>query len=358
MEESFPVEMKNPNKIITLTLGLAICSVIFLALPPVTWAEQSDQGAPEGPVKIFILAGQSNMEGHGKVEMGRNPNYDKNDKSSKREIRGGIAGLRHLATTAATAKQYGHLLGKDGKWIERDDVWMHTTTSGRKTGKLTVGFGKGQWFGPELQFGHRVGDAIDDPVLLIKTAWGGHSLGVNFRPPSSGKPDYKFKEEDLGKSYRDMVNIVKDVRANLGTHFPELKGRKTEIVGIGWHQGWNDAGSAEMVAEYAENMKNLIRDLRKDLEVPGLPVVIANTGMIGTEGKGIRAELCEIQLKLGDPKANPEFAGTIRSVETRPFKRSTEQSPSGFGYHWNHNAESHFLVGDAMGRAMVELLKR
>jgi alpha-galactosidase len=155
-----------------------------------------------------------------------------------------------------------------------------------------------------------------------------------------------------------MVKIVKDVRANLGTHFPELEGRKTEIVGLGWHQGWNDAGSAEMVAEYAENMKNLIRDLRRDLDVPELPVVIANTGMIGPGGKGTRAELCEIQLKLGDPKAHPEFAGKISAVETRPFKRSDDESPSGFGYHWNHNAESHFLVGDAMGHAMVGLLKR
>ncbi|MEM7013672.1 MAG: sialate O-acetylesterase [Verrucomicrobiota bacterium] len=328
----------------------------FLAIPIIGFAE-----IPEGPVKIFILAGQSNMEGHGKVEMGLNPEYDENDKSSKREIKGGLAGLRHLATSPGTSKKYGHFLGEDGEWIERDDVWVLTTTSGKKSGRLSVGFGKGSWFGPELQFGHRVGDLVDEPVLLVKTAWGGHSLGINFRPPSSGKPNYekqRFNEEDLGASYREMVKIVKETRANLGAHFPELEGRETEIIGFGWHQGWNDAGSAEMVGEYAENMKNLIRDLRKDLDAPELPVVIANTGMIGMTGKGgLREQLCEIQLKLGDAEANPEFAGSITSVETRPFKRSKEESPSGFGYHWNHNAESHFLVGDAMGQAMVELLK-
>ena len=371
-----PVEMKDPdqtNDFLSLVHTpnapsgevarplRTLCLLFCLVFPGALEAEPLNQGTPKGPVKIFILAGQSNMEGHGKVEMGRNPNYDQADKSSKREIKGGIACLRHLATSPDSADQYGHFLGKNGQWVERGDVWVHTTTSGRKSGKLTVGFGKGQWFGPELQFGHLVGDVIDEPVLLIKTAWGGHSLGVNFRPPSSGNPDYEkanFKEKDLGASYREMVRIVKDVRENLSIHFPVFKGRETEIIGLGWHQGWNDAGSAEMVAEYAENMKNLIRDLRSDLEVPDLPVVIANTGMIGMKGKGTRADLCEIQLKLGDPKANPEFAGTIRSVETRPFKRSEEQSPSGFGYHWNHNAESHFLVGDAMGRAMIDLLKR
>ncbi|MGB0145136.1 MAG: sialate O-acetylesterase, partial [Akkermansiaceae bacterium] len=72
------------------------------------------------------------------------------------------------------------------------------------------------------------------------------------------------------------------------SRFPELKGPKTEIVGFGWHQGWNDAGSKEMVDEYAANMANLIRDLRKDLGVKNMPVVIANTGMIGMEATGIR----------------------------------------------------------------------
>ncbi|MEN8783122.1 MAG: sialate O-acetylesterase [Akkermansiaceae bacterium] len=316
---------------------------------------------PKSPVKIFILAGQSNMVGHGKVEMGLNPKYDESNQKSQREIKSGIGGLRQLATSPATARQYGHLLGENGKWIERDDVFVYSTAPGKTTGKLAPGFGKGSWFGPELQFGNLVGDLIDEPVLIIKTAWGGHSLGINFRPPSSGKPDYqkgKYKDEDLGASYRDMIKIVKDIRDNLGTYFPELKRREIEITGFSWHQGWNDAGSAEMVAEYAENMQNLIRDLRKDLDVPKLPVVIANTGMIGMGGKGIRNELCEIQLKLGDPKATPEFAGTIHSVDTRPFKRTTEQSPSRFGYHWNHSGESHFLVGDAMGRAMIDLLNK
>ena len=310
------------------------------------------------PVNVFILAGQSNMVGHGKVEMGLNPDYKEGDPGHTREIKGGLAGLRQLATSPETAPRFGHLLGKDGNWVERDDVWIYSTAPGKTTGRLSVGFGKGGWFGPELQFGQRLGDALEGPVLIIKTAWGGHSLGVNFRPPSSGKPDYNYKEEDLGASYREMVKIVKDVCGNLETHFPELKGREAKIVGFGWHQGWNDAGSKEMVAEYGANMANLIRDLRKDLGTPKLPVVIANTGMIGTEAKGIRAELCEIQLKMADPKAFPEFEGTIAAVETRPFKRSTEESPSGFGYHWNHNAESHFLVGDAMGEAMVKLLKK
>lgn len=315
--------------------------------------------ASDKPVKVFVLAGQSNMVGHGKVEYGRDPAYKEGDKAAKRESPGGIGGLRYLVTNPETRDLYKHLADGD-KWVVRDDVWVYSTTAedGEK-GKLTVGFGKGGWFGPELGFGHEVGNFLDDDVLIIKTAWGGHSLGVLFRSPSSGEPGFartKFKPEDVGKSYREMLNVVRSVCGNLGSHFPELKGRKVEFAGFGWHQGWND-GVAEMTAEYEENMVNFIKDVRGELGVKDLPFVIANTGMIGRTGKaGIREQLCEIQLGIGDPKKHPEFVGTVASVETRDFKRTTEQSPSGFGYHWNHNAESHYLVGQSMGKAMVRLL--
>ena len=161
----------------------------------------------------------------------------------------------------------------------------------------------------------------------------------------------------MGASYREMVTIVDDVLENLGAHFPELADRRAEITGLGWHQGWNDAGSEEMVAEYAANMENLINDLRTQWGVDELPVVIANTGMIGLGAEGRRNDLCEIQLALGDPAQFPELAGTIASIDTRGFKRADEESPSRFGYHWNHNAESHYLVGESMGNAMLTLLR-
>ena len=72
-----------------------------------------------------------------------------------------------------------------------------------------------------------VGDYLDEPVLIIKTAWGGHDLGIKFRPPSSGQPAYektKVKEEDIGSSYRKMMETVKDVTENLGNPFPRARG--------------------------------------------------------------------------------------------------------------------------------------
>ncbi len=97
---------------------------------------------------------------------------------------GGKGSLEFVAKDPAAAEKFKHLLGKDGKWAVRDDVWIHYLD---RKGKLTAGYGvKDDRIGPELGFGHVVGEAHEEPVLLIKLAWGGKSLGKDFRPPSSG----------------------------------------------------------------------------------------------------------------------------------------------------------------------------
>ncbi len=308
-------------------------------------------------LKVFILAGQSNMEGHGKVEMGRNPDWKKDVKGVPREIKGGVGCLRTLATDSETSSEYGKFLGPDGKWIERDDVFIYTTTSGKKSGKLSVGFGKGNWFGPELGFGWQVGDYLKEPVLIIKTAWGGKDLAVDFRPPSSGSTELGKGKREPGSYYRQMMAIVKESLAKYETDFPELKGLKPEFAGFGWHQGWNDGCNKDATAEYEKNMVNFINDVRKELGVKDLPFVIANTGQNGPGTKGTFADLCEAQMNVGDPAKHPQFKGTVASVDTRPFKAPDERSPSGMGYHWSHSGESHYKVGNAMGEAMVNLLK-
>lgn len=343
--------------------------------------------AADKTVKIFILAGQSNMVGHGKVEMGRNPKYDQDDKSTHREAQDGIGSLRWYV--GKNEGKYGAkgtmpLMDSEGKWRVRDDVFVHFTyEGGEEKGKLKPSFGKGKWFGPEFGFGHVVGDHLKEPVLIIKTSWGGHSLGHNFRPPSSGPFEFpkhvveKWRKnvgkhgvpkdidkhiadsaKTAGQSYRNMLSIVKDVLAKKDTVFPELKGHEPQIVGFGWHQGWNDACDKDLTAEYEKNMANFMRDVRKDLGVRELPFVIANTGQNGAKTKGTFATVCQAQLDMGNPEKHPEFGGTVASVETRGFDRTKEQSPSHFGYHWKHNGETHFLVGEAMGKAMVELLKK
>jgi len=45
----------------------------------------------------------------------------------------------------------------------------------------------------------------------------------------------------------------------------------------------------------------------------------------------------------------------VASVDTTGYWRDGSISPTSTGYHYNHNAETFLLVGDALGRAMIEL---
>src|SRR5437764_3377810 len=125
---------------------------------------------PPRPVKVFILAGQSNMEGKAKVSL-----------------------LDYQAEQPGTRDLFKHLR-KDGRWVERPDVWIKFLD---RKGNLTVGYGSPNCIGPELEFGHVVGDHYDQQVLLIKTAWGGRSLYRDFRSPSAGLPSDAVLEKLL-----------------------------------------------------------------------------------------------------------------------------------------------------------------
>jgi len=76
-------------------------------------------------------------------------------------------------------------------------------------------------------------------------------------------------------------------------------------------------------------------------------------------GKGSSRYLQILEARMavsGEQNKYPEFAGNVLAVDTRGFWRSVEESPSCQGYHYNGNAETYMLVGDALGRGMVKLM--
>ncbi len=299
-------------------------SVLLAALAPMMFAGPASAEKPDkGPWKVFILAGQSNMEGHGRIA---------GDQKGT---------LETLIKDPATAERFKHLRDKDGNWIVRDDVWLSyyetkcPLTIGKSAAKNAIG--------PELAFGWIVGDYLKEPVLLIKFGPGGTSLAGPWRPPSSGGT--------VGDQYKGMIAGVKKQLENLKADFPDYDGRGYAIVGFGWHQGWNDGCSAKDVAEYETNMVNFIKDVRKDLGVPKLPFVIGGSGFGGWGQK--------IGRRLGIMKAQEAAANreeNVKYVETRSFFRDGPVSPRPIRYHWCCNAESYYLIGEGLGKAMVELL--
>jgi alpha-galactosidase len=333
--------------------------VVTLALSVFT-APRAVAADAKKPVKVFILAGQSNMEGKAKVSL-----------------------LEYQVAQPATRPLFERFQ-KDGKWAERDDVWIKFL---ERKGPLTVGYGSPKCIGPELQFGWTVGDRYDEPVLLIKTAWGGRSLWRDFRPPSAGPPaetalqkmltDAQKKKPEttlddikkpFGASYREMLAEVNGALGDLKKNFPALDGHATELAGFIWFQGWNDMISADYTASYTTNMAHFIRDVRKDFKAPKLPFVIAQMGVEGTNAskniqlfKAAQAAVMDI----------PEFKGNVALVKTdvlwdyeaeAVFKKGWRENidewnkvGSDYPYHYLGSAKGLCRIGQACAEAVLEL---
>jgi len=304
----------------------------------------------------------------------------------------------NCSITRRRTRKQGFLrhLRKDDRWIVRDDVFIKFLD---RKGPLTLGFGSPGRTGVEYEFGTILGNPFEEPVLLIKTAWGGHSLVKNFRPPSAGYPadavlqkeldqaqervrknNEKNKQNDplptmdeikkeYGTSYRNMLAEVKDVMDNYATLFPELKGHKAETGRFRLVPGWNDQYGGQ--DEYESNMKHFIQDVRKDLHKPKLPFVIAAMGQNGSKpATGAMLIVQNAQLAMNDV---PEFKGNVKTIRTDllvdkaaeelypTWEKNKEQwnhTGGDHGYHYLGSAIWFTRIGKAMAEAMKELLAR
>ena len=293
------------------------------------------------PLKVYILSGQSNMEGHAQVRtfdvMGQDP------------------------VTASILKE---MLGSDGKPRVCDNVWISYYTGGGDNlgegfGKLTAGYGSrrnpgeaSDKIGPEFTFGIYMGKAVGEPILIIKTAWGGKSIHTDFRPPSAGP--YPFSEKEIenfekrgkdfddvkaetakrtGHYYRLMIKHVKHVLADIKRVYPGYDAKQGyEVAGFVWFQGWNDMvaggtypdrGKPGGYDKYSECLAHFIRDVRKDLEAPKMKVVIGVMGVGGPLDKYASQRYVPIhggfRRAMAAPALMPEFKGNVTAVDTAQF---------------------------------------
>jgi hypothetical protein len=222
------------------------------------------QAEAQARVKVFILAGQSNMEGQGVVEMDH-PKYYNSGKGNL------VWSMSH----SKSKEMMKHLKNTEGEWVERDDVRISfKNRNGDRMGPLGIGFtgyGGRSHIGPELQFGHVIGDHLKEQVLLIKTAWGGKSLFKDFRPPSSGGT--------VGPYYTKMLEEVRTALSKLGE-------QTYTIAGFVWFQGWNDMYGKGVPEEYESHVIHLAADIRKEFKTPNLPFVIGELGNGGPNARG------------------------------------------------------------------------
>lgn len=341
-------------------LFLAATSIMLLISPAAYTAEQlpDPDGKPADmskPVKVYILMGQSNMLAFGN--------------------------LSKLTAAVKEKKKYQYLVDDAGNWIERKDVrYVWVGGSGGPDKRSTLK--KNEWMtisgnvGVEMGIGHHVGNVVDAPVLILKSATGNRSLGWDLLPP--GSKQYEFEEKgktwvyagfgdsperwekgtepkkigwSAGIQYAGDVARAKDVLKDLGTYYPGAT--KYEVAGFFYWQGDKDRYNAGHATRYEQNLVRLIKQLRKDFDAPNAKFVCATLGQTKKGAKGNEGHILNAQLAVdGKSGKYAEFKGNVATVYSNPLSKGGASNG-----HYGGNPETYMNIGEAMGQAMVELLK-
>ena len=314
------------------------------------------------PVKVFIIMGQSNT-----LEMGK--------------VKGDADGtLEHAVKKEGL---YPFMVDDAGNWTTRKDVRnVHVMGSGgpgktsvKRNDWLTV---SGAKIGIETGIGHQLGNALEEPVLILKSSIGNRSLGWDLLPP--GSESYEFTDPKDGKTYvyagygqspmkwekgtqptpigwtagcqyDGDVARAKDVLAKIGDFYPGAT--KYEVAGFLWWQGDKDRYDAGLASRYEKNLVNLVAALRKEFNAPDAKFVCATLGQTSKENaSGNEKYLLEAKFAISDAAKHPELKGQVATVYTHPLSMGSSSNA-----HYGGNAKTYMNVGLGMGQAMVELLK-
>ncbi len=277
-----------------------------------------------------------------------------------------------LSTLVKFKGMYPYLIDEKRQWKARDDVWYRGVVTA--TGNRPLGVAGGR-IGPEIGFGHAVGNYVDEPVLILKTSQGNRSLSWDFLTPGSKQFEYKgkiyagYKESPLswdkgtkpepinwyaGKQYDDCFQAAHQVLDNFDKEFPHWKGRGYEIEGFAWWQGDKDRYVEAHAVRYEQNLVRLIKTLRKEFKAPQAKFVVATLGQTAKDAAPSNDKLIlDAQLAVdGTTGKYPEFKGNVSTVYTHPLSQGGASNS-----HYNGNAQTYMDVGVAMGDAMVDLLK-
>jgi len=317
-------------------IAIAFASAFASSLALAENGTSSSVSAQKKPLKVFILAGQSNMQGHAKLNT-----------------------LDVIGLDPKTAPMLAAMRNPDGTPRVLEDVWISCIgcAEAEQTGRLTVGYGadqRGPKIGPEFTFGIYMHEHLQEPILIIKTAWGGKSLHTDFRPPSAGP--YPFRDSDLekwaadgkdveqikaeksaatGLYYRLMLEHVQKVLGDVKRVYPAYDpAAGYELAGFVWFQGWNDMVAGGEYPNrsqpggydaYSVNLAHFIRDVRKDLDAPGLPFVIGVMGVGGPvelypkENQRYASTHTGFRKAMAAPADLPEFKGNVAAVWTEKY---------------------------------------
>ncbi len=364
--------MLKRTKLFATLLGLSL-----MAAPAMhTQAELPDpDGKPADmtkPVQVFIVMGQSNT-----LEMG-NVSGDKDGALEKAVKDEGL---------------YPFLVDDSGNWTTRKDVrnvsvmqkrgpsiyrneWLSVIDEKNGKPKKKIGI--------EIGIGNVLGEAIDAPVMILKSSIGNRSLGWDILPPGSERFEFEdvdkktketktyvypaYKDEVrhsrwekgnvpeppthgwyAGLQYDADVKNAKDILADFDKYYPGANGY--EIAGFIWWQGDKDRYDAGHASRYGKNLVTLINALRKDFDAPDAKFVCATLGQTSKEdASGNEKKIFEGMFSLLE---NSELKDDVAVVYGYPLTTPAGASNG----HYGGSAKTYLNVGMGLGAAMADLVK-
>jgi len=288
---------------------------------------------------------------------------------------------------------YPYLVNASGDWTARDDVrnvfvmgsgnsgfakakqqhneWMTADPAARPKGSSH------RTLGAEFGIGKEIGDYVDAPVMILKSCIGNRALGWDLLPPGGEQFDYTDSKGTTytyagygdsparwvkgttpvpigwkaGLQYDGDVSIAKTILADLDTYYPGAT--KSEVAGFLWWQGDRDSRDAALADRYEHNLVHLIDQLRKEFNAPKAKFVAASLGQNAKGEKQRGWQILDAVLAVdGASGKYPQYKGNVAGVYTHPYSKGSES-----GSHYGGNAETYMEIGQAMGSAMVDLLK-
>lgn len=318
-----------------------------------------------GTLKVYLLAGQSNMEGHAYthqegddwlVTIGypdatsleyllNNPTYKNTLSSTTYSF---LPSLNASFLAPRSDAWAIHMDSESGTpFLVQNTVGAQSSTWTRTEKALQPGFGAEgnafSRFGPELGLGHRVGQQLTDPVYLFKSDRGGTTLAQNWRPPSA----VSKRGGTVGNHYKNTVNSMKAFLAKLQADLADdgklnSYGNATayELCGFVWLQGFNDNLNDGFKQEYKDNLIDLMRDMRAEFNKPALPQIIVECSDGDATMRASRITAIS--------SVNQEQPGKAVFVGTADLNKGLEG-----GYHFEARAENFLEIGWRTGSAIL-----
>lgn len=249
-----------------------LIAMALVAIPGISTSSTGTEAKAILPIRIFVVAGQSNAEGHNHI----------------RQYHGG------REVFPAKLREQPRILF----WPGSD------TTQTASNLWTTLRVGESGAFGPEIGFACDIEQAMPGATIaIVKYAVGGTGIarsedytdyipalagfndqGRNWHPPTDGRK--------AGELYRSLITNVRNATSSL-----ERVGKPWELTGLVWMQGEHEAGiSRKMAEDYEGLLGDFIRSVRKDLRAPALPFAIgqvnSHTWVYGDIARRCQVEIC------------------------------------------------------------------